>query len=258
MKKMICSFLALCVCFLALSACGAKPSSTPPETEASSAPQYNGLYLPDRMTVPADGTTHNVELVWTNNSCTFTAVETEFLFTFDESTRTLDCSITRDGQTTSLDDVCVFDEQGRVLSVTFNGRTVLSFSYENGKATVLSCSGADNFVPMEIPVNWETREVQMPPFDDPNDLMIFTEQGDLTSGEGTLLCTYAYDDNGNITSVTTGDSAVVLHYGTTPLTASWQKCPLKIMLPYIYGWAYAVFAMDMMCMSLHIHNVISG
>lgn len=272
MRKVISILLILCICLSTLTACDALSALIPlgteketeegketgKETEPATVPQDSGLYIPDRMTVPVDGTTQEVELLWTNNSCTFTAAETEFVFTFDESTRTLDCAITRSGETTSLDDVCVFDDQGRVLRINFEGRTALSISYENGKTTILSCFGEKNFAPMELTVNWETREALMPPFDDPDNMMTFTEQGDLIGGEGALLCTYAYDDEGNITSASLGDTAFVLHYSTTPLTASWQKCPLKIVLMYVYGWPYAVFAMDMLCMSLHIQHDISN
>ena len=255
MKKVLALLLTVCICLMTFTACNIQgsPSQSPDPT---STPE-TGLYIPEKIKVPIDGAMEEVDIIWTQNSCTFTIDKTAFLFTYDEATGSMDVSVTYNETAQTFDDLCVFDQQGRVTSVNVNGTCMFSFSYENNEMKVLSCAGKEDFVPTTVIADWNERKVQMPPFDNPDNVMYFTEYGDLCGGEDTTLYTYGYDEYGNIKSVSLYSSSFELIYGTEPMTNTWQRCPLKFISVWCFGLSMATFAMDMMCSSLVINNNIS-
>ena len=182
----------------------------------------------------------------------FTVEGTTYLFTYDPDTRAMSLSV--DGGTDyRYDDLCVFDEEGRITAMNFEGRTVMSLAYDGGEL-IMSSFGEESGSPVKVPVDWEAGKAQMPPFDDPEDFMLFTQWGDLTGGEGNILNEYTYDEKGNVLSVSlpyAEEFSYDFTYGDAPMTHAWQRVPVKFILTWTLGRPMAVFAMDMMCLGLY-------
>ena len=251
MKKIISLILIVSLCvslgvmFTACSNSTTNPSD--PSTPANE--KYSGWLLPTRLTASDDTA---FDLVWTENSCMFTVEKTTYTFTYNTEKRSLNIFV--DGGTDySYEDLCVFDADDRITEVHIQGRTMLKMSYADDKMTVLAF-GEENATPVEIFADWNEHKVQMPPFNNPEDFLYFTEWGDLYAGEGTTLYNYQYDARGNIESITMsdiGDYSWSLSYGEEAMTKAWQRTVIKFLLVWTLGRPLSVFAMDMMCFGLY-------
>ena len=107
---------------------------------------------------------------------------------------------------------------------------------------------------MSIIIDQTNRKVQMPPFDDPNKFMVFNEYGDLTGAEDRELFNYEYDEKGNILKLSSPEIENYwwdISYGEEKLTKSWQGAVLKFTARYALGNPMSIFAMDMICKSVH-------
>lgn len=247
MKRIVSLLLIACICVLALPSCELL-SSLPGLSDKD---PYSGMYLLEKITSPSDGG-HEVVFAWGENTCSYTVGQTELLFTYAEETRTLTAEVTNDGEKI-LTLKYGFDEEGRAVSVGTEETTILAFSYdEHGTMTVTECTGTTDFTPVEITVDRENFTAPMAPFNDPENTVTFTEYGDLVGGGDTTLCSFAYDENGNIQTISMGEESITCTYGSEALTETWQRIPLKIMLAFLMNWPYSVLAIDVMCMSLQL------
>lgn len=256
MKKTLSRFLTSVLCLLlvvAFSACGNSVKDTDSTTEGNE--KTNGWLLPTRITDSRGE--FELELTWDENRCTFEAEGITISFLYDEADRSLSVSV--DGKAEdSLADICIFDDKDRITAVTFEGQTVLQLTYEK-ENLIISAFGSNSLnSPREISADWEDHKVSMPPFDDPNDFLFFTEWGDMYAGEDTTLYAYEYDDKGNIQSIGVpdlGDYSWSITYGSSAMTKAWQRTVVKFMLVYSLGRPFATFAMDMMCFGAYQQHI---
>lgn len=256
MKKILSLLLvmSMCLSIIALFTACDKPTEEKTSSVTESGDKWNEWLLPTKIVVPSEE--FNITLNWTENRCTFEAEDTTWSFVYDESKRSLGVYI--DGGTDyAYENLCVFDEQDRITAINFQDRSVLQLSYVDEKMTVSAYGEGELNAPKEINADWENRKVQMPPFDDPNDFLYFTEWGDLYAGEETTLYDFKYDAKGNILSILMSDIGGYtwnIEYADSPMTKSWQRTVLKLMLPFVLGRPMNVFAMDMMCFGLYQHH----
>lgn len=250
MKKALSLLLAICLCFSVaslLAACD-KPAGGGGGTGGNE--ETSGWLLPTKIT--ATGGTELL-LTWTENGCTFAVENTTYSFVYDEEKRSFSVHI--DGGTDyDYEDLCIFDDRDRISEIRFNGRTVMHLSYGDGKITVSQFGEGELDTPKELTPDWENRKIQMPPFDDPEDFLFFTEWGDLYAGEDRTLYDYDYDDKGNVLSIAmsdVGDYSWNVSYGDSAMTRAWQRTVLKFLLPMVLGRPMSVFAMDMMCFGVY-------
>ncbi len=255
MKKIISFILATCMCLSVgamFTACN--PGSDPSDPSTPGNGKYSGWLLPVRLTASDDTA---FDLVWTENSCTFQVESTTYTFSYDEVKRSLSVSVDG-GMDYSYEDLCVFDADDRISAINFENRAVLEMAYAEGKITVSAFGAGDLSEPVEISADWNEHKVQMPPFDNPDDFLFFTQWGDLYAGEDTTLYNYQYDAKGNIQSITMsdlGDYSWSLSYGEEAITKAWQRTVIKFLLVWTIGRPLSVFAMDMMCFGLYLqHN----
>lgn len=259
MKKIVSLVLVICMCLSVVTmftACNnsAKDNgntTTDEDENENENEETNGWLLPTKITDSRGE--FELELTWDENSCTFSAENTTFSFVYDETKRSLGFYVDGKGETDyKYDDLCVFDAEDRINSIHFEGRTIMQLSYENEKMIVSLYGEDEPYAPKEMTADWDTRTIPMPPFDDPNDFLSFTEWGDLHAGKDHTLYDYEYDDKGNILSIQVpdlglGDYSWSISYGDSAMTEAWQRTIVKFLLVYSLGQPWAVFAMNMMC-----------
>lgn len=249
MKKALSLWLAICLCLSVVSlltACD-KPAGG---GGTGGNEEMSGWLLPAKI-ASSDGT--ELVLNWSENRCTFEVEGTTYSFVYDEGERSFSVHVDG-GADYDYEDLCLFDDRDRISEIRLNGRTVMQLSYGDGKITVSQYGEDELDTPKELTADWEARKIQMPPFDDPEDFLFFTEWGDLYAGEDHTLYDYEYDDKGNILSIAMSDLGEYswdISYGDSVMTKAWQRAVLKFVLPYVLGRPMAVFAMDMMCFGVY-------
>ena len=83
----------------------------------SSSGKSNGRLLPTTMKAPIDDEIVELPITWTENSCSVTIEGMKFTFTYDANNRTLSAAIVGENENYSVNNLCVFDENGkRVVS----------------------------------------------------------------------------------------------------------------------------------------------
>ena len=251
MKKWI---AVLFVCLM-LTACSA-PLSQNGELEGvlpESSKAQNGRVLPEKLQFELDGQTTEIPFNWGENICDFVVNGETYRFVYDPEKRSLAFTYTANGEEICSEEFLVFDEAGRILSMTLNGRTVITLSYEGEKMFANDVAERDENEPIEVDVDRAARKMAMPPFEDPDDYVIYTEYGDLTEGEGQHIYTYTYDEYGNIREIQHDLNGAVTTFTDSDrvMTESWQRIPAKV--AHIFCGAnasWAMLALDMMCASL--------
>lgn len=227
-------------------------------TTAEQKPE-SGLLIPSAMTFKEpNGSSETIAITWTKNTCSFEIEGCKYTFGYDRGGRTLSFDFESGGENTFVNDFLKFDEKGRVTNVSWTyddgQEDIMSFAYENGKMSVLSCKDSDATFPLVLNPDFETNTVLAPPFDDPNTIIIFSEHGDIMAAkegtEQTDFYTYEYDEKGNTKSISIYGATFELSYGDTELTEAWQKYVTKFVLMYTLNMPLTVFATDIMCSNL--------
>lgn len=257
MKKLICfllSLLLLLSCTASLSSCKEttleESESTKNQTEKKTEETTKWL-LP--TTIKDSHGEFDLHLTWEENSCQFEADGNSIRFLYDPEKRSLSVQIDGSGQN-AFNDLCIFDSMDRISALNFDGSTVLTIGYNDSSLNVLAYGEDEPEAPVEISADWTEKKILMPPFDDPDDYLRFTEWGDLVSGEETTLYQYEYDDKGNLLKVQIpqlGDYSWTFTYGDEAMTHSWQRAVVKFMLIYSIGRPFNTFAMDMLCFAAY-------
>jgi len=252
MKKLISLFLAICMILPVFTACSDSESDEDSSTKKTA---KSGWLLPTNIS-DSKGE-FDIDLNWSENGCTFEADGATFTFTYDESKRSLSISIVDGDNTTVFENISVFDAQDRFISMDFGGHTVMEISYKDGKMVCTAFGEDEAYTPTEIVPDWEERSIPMPPFNDPDQFVYFTQWGDLCAGASSALYEYEYDKNGNAQTISVpglGDYSWTISYGDAPMTASWQRAVLKFMMTLSLGQAFVAFAADMLCFAAYQHH----
>lgn len=253
MKRLL-SFLLTTALFLSVfTACRSSEEEGGVSTTDTS--ESNGWLLP--TTIADSRGEFELTLLWDENSCTFEADNTTIRFTYDEEKGSLSVLM----GDYAIEDLCVFDGNGRITTIRFDGYTVTDLSYD-GETMILSAWGEDELdSPKEVIADWSARKMLTPPFDDPNEFLYFTEWGDLIAVGETTVGSYTYDDEGNALSIAMpdlGDYSWNLSYGDAAMTEAWQRAVVKFMMTASLGRPMIYFAMDMMCFAVYQQYGVDG
>ncbi len=273
MKKLISLLLAICLVLsisTVLFSCDNnkddddEPKKGKKTTEAATTLPANealkpGLLIPTAMTFKEpNGSSETIALTWDKNSCKFEIEGHKYSFEYDQIKKTLSFKNEGGGEITDINDFLKFDEKGRVTNVSWtyddDQEDIMSFAYENGKMSVISCIDSDATFPVVLNPDFETNTVLAPPFDDPDTFIIFSEHGDIMSAkegtEQTDFYTYEYDEKGNTKSISIYGATFELSYGDAEMTEAWQKYVTKFVLMYTLKMPLTLFATDIMCSNL--------
>ena len=251
MKKWI-ALLLVSAMFL-LSACSSAPVSSGGDPESSltesSEELSGGRVLPIKLRYTQEDTEKEIAFSWSENACSFELDGGTYQFTYDPKKRSLTFVRNVNGEESRMEDFFVFDEEGRVLSMTVDKRTVFSLSYEDEKVIADYVSESETAEPIDVFVDRTGRKMAMPPFDDPERLIGYTEYGDLSEGEGQIIYTYTYDEYGNIEKILheLNGASTTFEKGEQAMTESWQRVPVKVAHVFCgANAAWAMLAMDAM------------
>lgn len=210
--------------------------------------------LPQKAVFTVNGQETEVVFVWGENTCSFTAGDVKCDFVYDPADRSLSLTRTQNGETNVSENLCVFDEQDRVTSISVDGRQVIALSYEGEDVFADYVIESENEERIKVEVDRTIRKMQMAPFDDPERYVLYTENGDLYGDRNQTVYNYTYDKHGNIMRIdyAEGEAFALLTNSAEAMTKNWQRCPFKIALNYCGSSTWAVFAMDMMCVSMNV------
>ena len=246
MKKIVSILLILSLC---LSVCVIIATCD------SSSGKSNGRLLPTTMKAPIDDEIVELPITWTENSCSVTIEGMKFTFTYDANNRTLSAAIVGENENYSVNNLCVFDENGYVVQINHNSQMpFIELSYNDKKMTVTNLGQDKEFEASEFTPDWENNMAYLASKNTADAHVYFSKYGDLTRYGERELTSYKYDEKGNILSIIPAGSSdgfsLDFSYGTAPMTASWQRIPMKFILVWALGTGFAAFGLDIMCMSL--------
>lgn len=223
-------------------------------------PYFGGMTLPEGIAVTIDGERVEAAISWSDNGCSYDINGVSYKFTYDSEKRVLSATVKEGEATTDLEKLCSFDDKGRIISLAFRGETIMELDYPNDVMTVTKCFEREDGFTMALEADMTNRKVLRPPFNSDDTYLCFTQKGDLTGDTDNDVFVYEYDKDGNavkISSARDNESAITLTYSDTPMTALWQRIPVKLAMIYYFGTSYAVMCMDQMCMGLNYNYAIS-
>lgn len=256
----------LLVIVLICALCGCNTAVLPSGTgdggnaEGGEHPYFGGMTLPEKIGMTVDGERMEADISWSDSGCSYEINGSSCKFTYDAEKRELKATVTEGDKTVDLEKLCSFDDEGRIISLGFRGETVLEFAYPDNVMTVTKCFEREDGFTMALEADMVNRRVSRPPFNQEDLYLTFTEKGDLIGDTDDEVFTYQYDSDGNtvrIGSAREEGSAITLTYSDTPMTALWQRVPVKLAMVYYFGASYAVICMDQMCMGLNYNYAIS-